>query len=47
MVFFIGHRDNVEDYFIAKGVYALTSREDPMPLIAIEAASLGLPNYIL
>jgi glycosyltransferase involved in cell wall biosynthesis len=43
MVCFLGHVDNVEGYLLASDVYALTSREDPMPLSAIEAARFGLP----
>jgi glycosyltransferase involved in cell wall biosynthesis len=32
-----------EDYFSAADVFALTSREDPFPTVALEALSLGVP----
>lgn len=34
---------NPRDYFAAMDIFALTSREDPFPLVMLEAASLGLP----
>jgi glycosyltransferase involved in cell wall biosynthesis len=42
-VHFVGHRENPRDYFAAFDVFALTSREDPYPLVVLEAAALGLP----
>lgn len=43
MVFLLGQKNNISEYLRASDIFALTSREDPMPLSAIEAASLGLP----
>jgi glycosyltransferase involved in cell wall biosynthesis len=40
---FVGHRENPRDYFAAFDVFALTSREDPYPLVVLEAAALGIP----
>ncbi len=42
-VHFLGHRDNPRDYFAAFDLFALTSREDPYPLVVLEAAALGQP----
>jgi Glycosyl transferases group 1/Glycosyltransferase Family 4 len=42
-VHFVGHRENPRDYFAAFDAFALTSREDPYPLVVLEAAALGLP----
>jgi glycosyltransferase involved in cell wall biosynthesis len=42
-VHFLGERPNPLDYFAAFDVFALVSREDPFPLVALEAASLGKP----
>jgi glycosyltransferase involved in cell wall biosynthesis len=42
-VHFIGHRENPRDYFSCFDLFALTSREDPYPLVVLEAAALGLP----
>jgi glycosyltransferase involved in cell wall biosynthesis len=33
----------VVDYYCAMDVFAMTSREDPFPLVMLEAATLGLP----
>jgi glycosyltransferase involved in cell wall biosynthesis len=35
---------NVLDYYCAMDVFALTSREDPFPLVMLEAGSAGLPT---
>lgn len=40
---FIGKVDEPYEWFSASDVLALTSREDPFPLVAIEAAHAGLP----
>lgn len=40
---FIGHVDNHLQYFAMFDAFALTSREDPFPLVALDAASLGIP----
>jgi glycosyltransferase involved in cell wall biosynthesis len=40
---FVGEVPNPLDYFAAIDVFALTSREDPFPLVCLEAASLGKP----
>lgn len=42
-VHFIGVRDNPLPYYEAFDVFALVSREDPFPLVMLEAASLGKP----
>ena len=34
---------NPLDYLSALDIFALTSREDPFPIVMLEAASLGLP----
>jgi glycosyltransferase involved in cell wall biosynthesis len=43
VVHFLGQRANPLDYFRAFDVFALTSREDPFPLVCLEVASLGKP----
>jgi glycosyltransferase involved in cell wall biosynthesis len=40
---FIGAKSNGIRYLAALDVFALLSREDPFPLVMLEAASLGLP----
>lgn len=42
-IMFIPGTDAPFDYFSASDLFALTSREDPFPLVALEAASCGLP----
>ena len=42
-ILFIGSVDNVPDYLDSLDVFALTSREDPYPLVVLEAASLKKP----
>jgi len=42
-VHFAGHRENPRDFFAGFDLFALTSREDPYPLVVLEAAALGLP----
>jgi glycosyltransferase involved in cell wall biosynthesis len=42
-VTFLGYRENFRDYFRAADIFVLPSREDPLPLVAIEAAKCGLP----
>ena len=42
-VFFIGAVPEVRSYFSAGDVFLLTSREDPFPLVCLEAADCGLP----
>jgi glycosyltransferase involved in cell wall biosynthesis len=42
-VTFIAETDAPQDYYAASDLLALTSREDPFPLVALEAAALGLP----
>ncbi len=42
-VTFLGLKDNPKDYFQAGDVFLLPSREDPFPLVALEAAECGLP----
>jgi glycosyltransferase involved in cell wall biosynthesis len=40
---FLGIQLNPLDYFAASDIFALVSREDPYPLVCLEAASLGKP----
>jgi glycosyltransferase involved in cell wall biosynthesis len=40
---FTGEVDNPLDYFAAGDVFAMVSREDPFPLVCLEAAALGKP----
>lgn len=40
---FMGERTNPLAYFALFDVFTLVSREDPYPLVVLEAASLGLP----
>ena len=42
-IHFLGVRSNSLDYFKVFDVFALVSREDPFPLVCLEAASLGKP----
>lgn len=42
-VHFIGPRANARPYFHAFDVFAMVSREDPFPLVCLEAASVGMP----
>ncbi|MDE5452814.1 glycosyltransferase [Bradyrhizobium sp. CSA112] len=43
LVHFIGNRPNVAPYFEAADIFLLTSREDPFPLVMLEAALHQLP----
>lgn len=40
---FVEHKKDPLDYFAAIDVFAMISREDPYPLVCLEAASLGKP----
>jgi len=40
---FIGNRPQSRRYYYTGHIFALTSREDPCPLVALEAADAGLP----
>jgi glycosyltransferase involved in cell wall biosynthesis len=42
-VFFLGETRDARSYFAAGDVFLLTSREDPFPLVCLEAADCGLP----
>jgi glycosyltransferase involved in cell wall biosynthesis len=42
-VHFLGHRPDPRDCFAASDVFILPSREDPFPLVNLEAASEGVP----
>lgn len=42
-IHFLGVQSNPLDYFATCDVFALVSREDPFPLVCLEAASLGKP----
>lgn len=44
LVHFVGEVQNPADYFSAGDVFAMTSREDPFPLVCLEAAALGKPT---
>ena len=41
---FVAHCDNPRLYFAISDVFALTSREDPFPLVVLEAATAGVPT---
>ncbi|MGE4545129.1 MAG: glycosyltransferase family 4 protein [Pedobacter sp.] len=43
LIQFIGQVNNPLDYFIAGDVFAMVSREDPFPLVCLEAAAFGKP----
>lgn len=43
MVTILGRKDNPREYFQACDIFYLPSREDPFPLVALEAAESGLP----
>jgi glycosyltransferase involved in cell wall biosynthesis len=43
-VHMIGYRENLRDYLEASDVFVLPSREDPMPLVVLEAANAALPT---
>ncbi len=40
---FVGPLEHPEELFAAMDVFALTSREDPFPLVMLEAAAAGVP----
>src|SRR5262249_45137938 len=42
-VHFLGEKTNPLDYFAACDLFVLMSREDPFPLVMLEAASMGRP----
>ena len=42
-VHFVEHKSDPTDYFAALDVFAMTSREDPFPLVCLETAVLGKP----
>lgn len=42
-IIFVPNTDAPYDFFSASDLFALTSREDPFPLVALEAASCALP----
>lgn len=42
-VAFVGESARPGDYFVAADIFCLTSREDPYPLVMLEAAAAGLP----
>jgi len=42
-VTFLGPKDSPLDYFEAGDIFLLSSREDPFPLVCLEAAQCGLP----
>jgi glycosyltransferase involved in cell wall biosynthesis len=42
-VHFVGNNENPLDYFAAMDVFALLSREDPFPLVMLEAGALAKP----
>lgn len=43
IVEFVGPVKNITDYYRVADVFLLTSREDPYPLVCLEAASQGVP----
>jgi len=40
---FLGEQENPRDYFALGSAFFLSSREDPFPLVALEAADAGMP----
>jgi glycosyltransferase involved in cell wall biosynthesis len=42
-ILFLGEKENPRDYFLAGDIFYLPSREDPFPLVCLEAADCGLP----
>jgi glycosyltransferase involved in cell wall biosynthesis len=42
-VYFLGEQTNPHEYFAICDLFTLVSREDPYPLVCLEAASLGKP----
>ena len=40
---FLGEKETVTDYFLACDLFYLPSREDPFPLVCLEAAQVSLP----
>ncbi len=42
-VTFLGLKEKPEDYYMSGDVFILPSREDPFPLVCLEAAACGLP----
>jgi len=40
---FVGFDYDTDDYYAGADVYALTSREDPLPSVALESLSVGTP----
>jgi glycosyltransferase involved in cell wall biosynthesis len=42
-VLFVGEREAVGRFFAAADIFALPSREDPLPLVTMEAMAAGLP----
>ena len=42
-VLFLGEAQDARSYFAAGDLFLLTSREDPFPLVCLEAADCGLP----
>jgi glycosyltransferase involved in cell wall biosynthesis len=44
-IHWVGGVENPHDYLAAGDAFVMLSREDPMPLIAIEAAGCGLPVF--
>jgi len=42
-VTFLGYKENFKEYFQSADIFLLPSREDPLPLVALEAAKFGLP----
>lgn len=43
VIHWVGPVKNPEAFFSAMDAFAMTSREDPMPLVALEAGMMGLP----
>ncbi len=41
---FLGYLDNARELIAAADVFLLSSREDPFPLVCLEAASYGIPT---
>jgi len=44
LVDFVGYKDNARDLLAAADLFLLSSREDPFPLVCLEAASYAIPT---
>ncbi|MGV3580259.1 glycosyltransferase [Brevundimonas sp.] len=45
-VHLVGHQEDVRPYLAASDIFALTSSEDPFPLVCLEAGALSTPSVV-